>query len=131
MAASATIQFTGENEWMGQRPIAWKELYAIVMGLATFGSEMKSQYIAMYTDNMAIQCCINTGVCRDPAIMSLIRALYYYVTLHCIRYRSFYVSTHDNGPADSLSRNQMQRFRSLCPNADINPTRLPSVRTDF
>ena len=30
-------QFTGDNAWMVSRTIAWHELYAVVLGLATFG----------------------------------------------------------------------------------------------
>ena len=124
-------QFTGDNAWMVSRTIAWRELYAVVLGLATFGPEMKNQFVSMYTDNMAIQCCINSGVCKDTNIMSLIRSLYYYVTLYGIRYRAFYVSTFNNGPADSLSRNQLDRFRLLCPRARAQPEVAPKVITDW
>ena len=124
-------QFSGTNSWMLNKTIAWRELYAIVMGIATFGPYMSNQYVAMYTDNKAIQYCINSGVCKDPSIMSLIRALYLYVTRYSIRYRAFFVSTVDNGPADSLSRNQIERFRQLCPNAKLQPLKAPQVILDY
>ena len=125
------MQFDGDNKWMLDKSIAWRELYAIIVGLATFGDQMCNKYVAMYTDNQAIQACINSGVCRDTAIMALIRALYFYVTKYKIRYRSFYVSTHQNGPADSLSRNDLPRFRTLCPGAYAHPAKLPPVKLDF
>ena len=127
----AVVQFSGVNEWMVNRTIAWRELYAIVMGIATFGHYMSNQYVSMYTDNQAIQACINSGVCKDPQIMCLIRALYYYVVKYNIRYRAFYVSTHMNGPADSISRNEFNRFKTLCPLADLEPTLVGHVITDF
>ena len=116
---------------MAERTIAWHELYAVVLGLAMFGSDMSYKYIAMYIDNQAVLHCVNSGVWKDPVIMLLIRALYYYVTRYNIRYRAFYVSSIDNGPTDSLSRNDLARFRSLCPNADTQPVQLNQVKLDF
>ena len=122
-------EFSGKNRWMIQRPIAWRELYAIVLCLAVFGHQMEYKNITMYTDNQAVQCCVNSGTSKDPELMALLRALYYYVTLHSIRYKAYYVSTHDNGPADSISRLDYSRFKKLCPemDQDMTPPVLPVI----
>ena len=83
---------------------------------------MSGKSLAMYTDNQAVQCCVNSETSKEPQLMALLRALYYYVTVYNIRYRAYYVSTHDNGPADSLSRLDLCRFRSLCTDMDHDMT---------
>ena len=125
------LQFSGDHEWMKSMNIAWRELMAIVMCMAVFGHRMKSQCLKMYTDNQAILHCINTGSSKDDCIMSLIRALYWYTTLYSITYKAYYVASADNGPSDSLSRLDMDRFRKLCPDADISMTPLCDFLIDF
>ena len=116
---------------MKKTNIAWRELYAIVLCVAVFGERMSNNSVKMFTDNMAIMHCVNTGTSKDVAIMGLLRSLYYYTTKYNIQYRAHYVPTYDNGPSDSLSRNDMKRFRLLCPNADSDITQPIDVLTDF
>ena len=129
LAASAILQdswtvreFTGEHAWMLGRPIVWRELYAVALCLAVFGEKMKGSYIKMYIDNQAAQCCLNSGTSKEPRLVALLRSIYHYTTIHGIHYRSYYLSTHQNEAADSLSRLDWTRFKSLCPNADPHMT---------
>ena len=112
-------------------PIAWRELFAIVLCVSVFGPRMTDKVVKMYTDNQAVLYCINTGTSKDVHLMSLLRSLYYYTTLYKVIYKAYWVSTKDNGPSDSLSRLQYDRFRGLCPQADLLMTQPNTVLLDF
>ena len=125
------MPFTNEHDWMASKMIAYREMLAVILGIATFAKDMSGHHIAMYTDNQVVYCCLSSGTSKDPDIMALIRALYYYVSVHGIKYKPFYLSTHRNAAADSLSRKDIIRFRSLCPNADVSMTKPATLLLDF
>ena len=106
-------------------------MFAVVLCIAVFGHLMEDQLVKMYIDNQAVIHCINAGSSRDDGIMSLIRSLYYYITIHRIRYRAYYVSSLDNAYSDSLSRLQFNRFHQLCPWADPCMTKPCEILLDF
>ena len=108
-----TVPFNGENEWMISMPIAWRELYAVVVCIATFGKFLTCGRVAMFTDNQAVMWCINNGKSACPQLMGLIRSLYYYTTYYKIDCKAFYVSTGDNYVADALSRLKFEEFYGL------------------
>ena len=124
-------EFSGEHSWMATLPIVWRELYAVVLCVAVFGHSMRSSFIKMYTDNMAAYHCINTGTSKDKDLMALLRALYFYTTIHDIYYRAYYLGTLDNAVADSLSRLDLPRFRKLCPQSDLLMTSPCDAIVDF
>ena len=124
-------EFKDSSAWMKATNIAWREMFAVVLCLAVFGPRMSNKMVKMYIDNQAVIHCINTGTCKDEAIMSLIRALYYYITIYQINYRAYYVSSLDNAYSDSLSRLQYQRFNQLCPWADPIMTEPCHILLDF
>lgn len=127
----SVLQFVGHFQWVASMTIAYRELFAVVICIATFGSRLQGQQVVMFVDNQAICYCLNQGKSRDPKIMSLIRALYYYTTLYHIEYRAVHLSTYDNAIADSLSRLQWERFRSLMPESDFYMTKPVHIMYDF
>jgi len=120
--AWSIFEFTGKHLWMTKKSIAWRELFAVVLLLCTFGSSLQNQSVTMFVDNMSMVQCINAGRSKDPAIMGLIRALYYYTSIYHINYKSVHLYSTDNGSADALSRLQFSRFMSLNPLADKHIT---------
>ena len=123
--------FDGPYKWIKDMPIAWRELYAIVLGLAVFGQKMQYKTLKMFTDNQAVLHCVNKGSSKDTALMGLIRAMYHYTAVYHINYKAFYISTHHNVASDSLSRLDMPRFRQACPEADQSMTAPVDVLIDF
>ena len=109
--------FSGEYLWLSQKDIAYREMYAVVLGVAVFGPELSNTSLHMFIDNIAVQQSVNTGVCKEPGIMGLLRSLYYYTSVYNISYRSFHIGTLDNSISDSISRLNWVRFRQLCPEA--------------
>ena len=91
--------------------ISWQELYVIVLAALFF------------CDNEAAVQAINSGTAKCPHMASLIRTL----VLQSMKCNFFIHAEHipgvSNGIADSLSHNQLQRFRTLAPHADLHPPR--------
>ena len=114
--------FSGQYDWLKLKTIAFRELYAVVLGVALFGPSLRDRKLSMYIDNSAVQHCVNTGTCKEFGIMGLLRSLYYYTGLHNINYRSFYISTTENVVSDAISRENWRKFREVCPSADVAMT---------
>ena len=115
-------RFVGNLKWLKSMPIAYRELYAVVLCVATFGDSLKDKMVAMYIDNQGMMASINSGKSKNPQIMSLIRSLYFLTTKYKIFYRAIYLNTFLNEVADSASRCQWFRFRTLHPDADVAMT---------
>ena len=83
--------FEGTYRWIQNMPTEWRELYAIVLGLAVFGKMMYGRTLKMFTDNGAVLHCVNKGSSKDTALMGLIRATYHYTAIYHINYKAFYI----------------------------------------
>ncbi len=106
--AWTVFEFTGKYLWMPKKPIAWREMFAVVLLLCTFGHSLHNRSVTMFVDNMGMVQCINSGKSKDSAIMGLIRALYYYTCIYHVNYKSVHLYSVDNGSADALRRLQSQ-----------------------
>ena len=127
-----TVQwFDGEFSWIKTKCIAFKELYAIVLGMSTFAMGLKNRQVMVRTDNMSIYHCLENGKSKDSDIMGLIRSLYYYSSVNNITYKTVHVPGISHRVPDSLSRNRVAEFFSLVPNADKSMTRPCRLTTDF
>ena len=127
-----TIQeFVGEFKWISELPIAFKELYAAVLGVATFGHQLFKKQLLMNVDNESIHYCIQSGKSKDKHIMGLIRALYYYTSVHHIQYETCHVPGASNILADNLSRGNIQNFFMHLPTAHPSMTRPCRILTNF
>ena len=125
------VPFTRANAWMKDMDIAWRELYAVVVCIATFGPFMTGKKVSMYIDNQAIYWCVNSGKSKNPKIMALIRALYYYTTFYCIEYKAFYLHTYENTLADAISRLEFDKLKLYNPDINDSPTTAVSTIIDF
>lgn len=113
--------------WLGiwapaaKEDIAWRELLAVVVTVATYGSQLAGRRLLIHCDNQAIVSAINEGVIRNEAMMKLVRVLFYQCAHMSITIKCVYITTTDNKAADALSRMDMDRFRQVCPEANDNP----------
>ncbi len=85
----------------------------------------------MSVDNMGVVQCINLGKSKDPAIMGLIRALYYYTSIYHVNYKSVHLYSVDNGSAHALTRLQFVQFQALNPLTNQLMTPLGECIIDF
>ncbi len=111
------LAFQGSLSWIKTLPINWRELYALVKAIATWGKAIQGKRVTLYIDNQTVVYCINKGASRSPDMMSLIRSLYMLLALYDIECRAIYLSTYENSSADALSRMDICRFRRETPHA--------------
>lgn len=123
--------FDQHNAWMRQMSIAWRELFAVVLAVAIHGPKISGRDLIMNIDNQAICWCVNKSKSKDPHIMNLIRALYFYTSIYHINFRAVHISTHDNWGADALSRLDLDKFRQFNPTADMCMTTAVPVLINF
>ena len=116
------VPFAGILAPLRDMSINWRELFAIVVAAATFGHQWSSKRILFHCDNMCIVEVLNSGTCKSDPIMDLVRHLFYISAKCSFELSACYVNTKVNDIADSLSRLQFARFRTLAPGADCNMT---------
>ena len=79
----------------------------------------------MWCDNKSVVSIINSKHSKSPRVMDLVRA----ITLQTLRYHFTFTATHipglDNSIADSLSRFQLDRLRTLAPTASPSACTIP------
>ena len=137
--ASGALGFGGywKGAWFSQpwpphlasKPIEWKELYAIVIACETWGTHWSGRRILFHCDNHAIVQVWESGLSRSSDLMYLVRALFYVAARNNFNVMIRHIRGIDNCIADSLSRLQLSRFRSLAPQADTTPTTIPAKLT--
>ena len=96
-----------------QPSIEYLELFAVCSAVLTWLHRFKNRQIYLYCDNESVCKMINRSSNRCKNCMVLIRL----ITLHSLKYntRVFarWIKSKLNGPSDTLSRLQLQRFWSL------------------
>ena len=105
--------------------IEWQELFPIYLACILWGPRWSGKRIRMWCDNKSVVASINSKHSKSPRVMDLIRA----ITLQTLQYNFAFTATHipglDNSIADSLSRFQMDRFRTLAPSASPTASTIP------
>lgn len=101
--------------------IAWREMLAILWACALWGPNFIGKRIIIFCDNQSIVFSVNNGSCKCPEIMSLIRALYHICVKYNFECKLRYIASLANKEADALSRNNIQEFLKLVPNANALP----------
>ena len=110
--------------------ITYKELYPIALACSTWGHKWSSLQVEFHSDNQAVVSSLRKGSCRCSNVMSLLRRLFLVAALQNFSVSASYVEGVANGIADSLSRQDFDRFRTLTPQAAAIPDTtcpLPSI----
>ena len=108
------------------RDITWKELFAIVMAVHTWGIYWTKQKIVFHCDNQAVVDIWEKGTTRDPYIMALVRLLYFGAAQYNINVCVMHIPGAQNYIADALSRFQMIKFHQLALMARQAPDPIPA-----
>ena len=117
------LWFNGEfKESDLSKSITWKELYAVVIACATWREHLKQKKVLILCDNEAVVYCVNNGKSKCPFVMELIRILFFVCSSSYFDCRMRHVPGNTNTIADALSRNHMNTFRRLCPQANYRPS---------
>ena len=118
--------------------ITWKELFAIVVAVHTWGSSWSRQKILFHCDNRAVVGIWDKGSTCAPHTMGLVRLLYFCASRYNINVCVTHIAgiCNDiagicNDIADSLSRFQMDKFRMLAPRSEVLPDCIPAWPTQI
>ena len=100
------------------RPIAWRELYAVVTAAKTWGEKLQGKRILYHCDNMAVVAILQSGVSKNSAMMDLVRELFFISARHGFEWTSEFLGTAMNSHADAISRGDLCKFRELAPHME-------------
>ena len=99
-------------------PIVYRELFALVLAINTFGKSLYGKRVLYHIDNQAVVFALNNGYSKNSEMMVLIRKLYFIMAFYSIECKAVFISTHLNSSADALSRGDMDKFHKLNPTAE-------------
>ena len=119
-----------QGAWSQQQldlSIDYRELFAITAAAFTWGHQWEGQRIVFVTDNKPITKVWDKGTSPSIPVMFLIRALYLFAARTGFSVSFKHIFGIYNTAADALSRFQMHRFRNALPEADLQPTNIPST----
>ena len=102
--------------------INWRELFALVTAVDTFGRHLAGKRLKIYCDNQSVCYILKSGTSKNADIMTLVRLLFYLCAHYQLECSAIYLPTYDNAIADSLSRLQFDRFKLLAPLANSLPS---------
>ena len=105
--------------------IAWQELFAVVVACQLWGGEFANKRVIFFCDNDSVVHIVNSKRSHIPRVMDLVRHLTLITLKHNIYIHMQHVEGKKNEIADSLSRFQMERFRTLAPFAALDPCPVP------
>ena len=97
--------------------ITWRELYALVRAIATWGDKLCNKRIIMNCDNIAVMYVVNSGSSKDVNIMNLVRSLFYITAHYNLEIRVRHISGRCNILSDALSRLNITKFFNHKPDA--------------
>ena len=121
-------------EWAGNLKnahISTKELVPIAIAAAIWGPEWSTQIIEVKCDNAAVVAVLNSGNSRDPELMHLLRCLSFLMAKFHFTVHASHVAGSKNVLADALSRNNLDKFLLLHPQANRFPTPIPQELVDL
>lgn len=106
--------------------MAFMELYPIVVAAYVFGKEWQKKKIMFVCDNQSVISILRNGRSKCPHIMKLMRTLTWLALNNNFYFSSIYIESEKNVSADLLSRLQVEKFKELRPDADLQATQCPS-----
>ena len=90
-----------------------------------WGIHLKNKRIIFNVDNQAVVAIINKKSSKSNRVMTLVRNLVSLSLQYNIMLKAEHIPGKINSIADALSRSDWQRFKTLCPEADPEPTEIP------
>ena len=120
---NAWIQGAFEGKYI-PHSIDFKELFALVAAVMTWGPEWVGKRIVFYTDNQPITFIWDSGTTPCEDLMTLVRKLFLTAAKFQFSISLKHISVTSNTIADAISRFQVDRIRKLMPTANTQPTPL-------
>jgi hypothetical protein len=96
-------------------------MLALTYAVATFAHLWAGRKITFRSDCLPVVQAIERRSTPKPKLMRLLRYLHTLAMRYSFDFRCTHISGLNNSIADSLSRNDLQRFRQLYPQANQEP----------
>eukprot|EP00732_Lithocolla_globosa_P002698 Lithocolla_globosa_v1_NODE_1862_length_2289_cov_60.952551.p2 type:complete len:206 gc:universal NODE_1862_length_2289_cov_60.952551:185-802(+) len=140
--ASKTIGFGGfwDGKWFQQRwseitfpdpslkdDINWLELYVVVVAAVLWGKCWEKLRVLFRSDNKAVVDILHSNTSRNEHYMDLVRLLHFVSATNSFTITATHIAGSSNNIADSLSRFQVMRFRTLAPAAETFPHQVTQI----
>ena len=106
--------------------IEYLELYGVTVAVLLWLHKFRNKRIVLFCNNESAVHMINNSSSSCKNCMVLIRIITLHSLLYNVRVYAKHVKSKDNGTADSLSRLQFHRFRTLAPEMDDFPLDIPT-----
>ena len=97
--------------------IAAMELLPILLASAMWGSNWQAHHILCQCDNQAVVAVLNKGSAKDLMLAHILRCISFYAAHYGFSFSAIHVPGEHNRAADALSRNNVQLFLSIFPQA--------------
>ena len=97
--------------------IAPKELVPIVVAATIWGPQWVGKHVKCLCDNTAVVSAVNKGAAKDPTLSHLLRILAFLAAILDVHITARHLPGVHNASADALSRDRLQLFFSLNPEA--------------
>ena len=119
------IQWNWSTKWLSQGIMA-KELVPILLSCIIWGPQLSKQSVLILCDNLSLVNAINKGASKDTLVMHLLRCLWFFTAYFDIILTADHIPGACNTTADELSRNNMENFFTMNPDASKVPIPLPT-----
>ena len=115
------------SEWpnFAAASIAAKELLPIIVATAMWGASWRGLTVCCHCDNQSVVAVVRGGYCRDPAMAHMLRCLFFLEAKYDILLTARHVPGVENGAADAISRNRLEVFFDLTPQAQRRACPVP------
>ena len=107
--------------------IAIKELLPVVIAAAIWGRRWKGTTVTFWIDNQAAVAALTSRRARDPHLSHLLRCLFFYEAHFDFLHKAEHIPGRLNCAADALSRNNLDLFLSLTPQAQPQASMVPTT----
>ncbi len=111
------------KEWPGfqKATISSKELLPLVIAAAVWGPLWRGAVVLCHCDNQAVVSVVSGGYCRDPPMAHMLRCLFFIEAYFDLTLSANHVPGVQNRVANCISRNNLDEFFSLTPQAQLQP----------
>lgn len=120
------LQLAWVGDW-AEQSITVKELLPIVIAVALWGEAWTKSHVLVKCDNMAVVHVLASRTSRHSRVMHLLRCLYFLLAKWEISVHAEHIPGVLNTAADAISRDNMQVFRQVAPQAHQEPAPIPTL----
>ena len=115
------------GEWPAFREasIAAKELLPIIVAAAVWGAAWVGSTVCCHCDNQSVVASVRGGYCKDASMVHMLRCLFFLEAKFSLTLTAVHVPGVNNGAADAISRNRLDMFFHLVPQAQQGPCPVP------